>query len=274
MNKGLCLVNMLRARLGEPVSSGNEYTFECPKCSNGKRKLGVNLQKFLFNCFRCHWGGALTDLLEYLGIEIDFNDHKVPARITESRADAPPIPSYEPINGFSDDRASVDAIEFIRYRSNLVMGDVTYLRLGTSRHPRLYGRLIVPVSMSDRTKIVYYLARSYGDMITPKEVGPMKGDGFYPRSSVAYGFPELPGNLTSLTIVEGFWDWVALWKAGIPAVALLGSSLSDEVLGHLLSVEPGEVNVFMDGDDAGEKATHSICGKIRSRSRVRINVVR
>ena len=57
-----------------------------------------------------------------------------------------------------------------------------------------------------------------------------------------------------VVVVEGFFDCMKLWQAGIPAVALMGSSLS-ETQAEIIRAHWYEAVLMFDGDDAGRSCT-------------------
>lgn len=158
----------LRLRLGEPaILPGGKLEFECPRCGRGKRKLGVNIQKKLFHCFRCKWGGMLVDLLREIDVDLDMAtsdspwDHKIEPKKS--------VPDHIP--GFTQDgdecaRAATYAIG--RGRLSTFM-DVIRRGWGVSTEPKLAGRLIVPLHVDGR--LVQYIARSISPELQPKEKG-------------------------------------------------------------------------------------------------------
>jgi DNA primase len=57
-----------------------------------------------------------------------------------------------------------------------------------------------------------------------------------------------------VVVVEGFFDCMKVVQAGIPCVALMGWSLSEEQA-KLLSAHFRYLTIMLDGDEAGRKGT-------------------
>ncbi len=75
----------------------------------------------------------------------------------------------------------------------------------------------------------------------------------FPKASILYGFHRLPATLdTTICLVEGTWSVMRLHQLGIPAVALLGSSLSPTQR-RLLDPFP-RIVLLLDGDPTGRSA--------------------
>ena len=62
-------------------------------------------------------------------------------------------------------------------------------------------------------------------------------------------------------VVEGFFDCMKLWQAGYPAVASMGSSLSD-AQAEIIRTHWFEAVLLFDGDDAGRKCTDHALAKL------------
>ena len=59
-------------RTGKP----SEYIMLCPQCN--KKKLGINIDKKVWQCFRCAVGGGYDYLCKFLGIKrLDTEELKI-----------------------------------------------------------------------------------------------------------------------------------------------------------------------------------------------------
>jgi DNA primase len=77
-----------------------------------------------------------------------------------------------------------------------------------------------------------------------------------PKSSLLYGFHRLPARPTHICVAECPWSVMRLYQLDIPAVALLGSALS-EPQRQLLEPSP-RIVLVLDGDATGRSATRRI----------------
>lgn len=120
-------------------------------------------------------------------------------------------------------------------------------------------RIIFPIRRMDG-RVVAFGGRSFlkSEAETPKYVN-THGTGLYEKRKSFYGLFEsragiLRGQVPCL--VEGYFDAMAMWAAGVPALALCGTALSPE---HaiLLKRLSSRLNISFDNDAAGLKALRS-----------------
>jgi DNA primase len=70
------------------------------------------------------------------------------------------------------------------------------------------------------------------------------------KSAVLYGLNRVRGK-KHLVLVEGFFSVFRLFALGVPAVAFMGRSISDEQIALLHKVEVKYLTVLLDGDEPG-----------------------
>ncbi len=257
------LLHALIQCLGDCDESGSEYSFECPRCGTGKRKLGVNLSRMLFNCFKCHWGGRVSDLMEYLGLEAGEVALAPKPAQKEVRPDTPlEIPGFHAIGTDPDADIEKDILRMCKARARLTAAEVRARGWGWSEDEYLFGRMIVPVYSYGQ--LVQYLARAVDPLVEPKEKCGPTGLGWWSKTDVVYGADAVPAG-QDLALVEGMWDYEAVKRAGHHVISLMGTQLGDIALGRILSCQPRRITLFFDGDWAGATATAKIAEKIRSR---------
>jgi len=127
------------------------------------------------------------------------------------------------------------------------------------------GRLVIPIH-NEKGELVAYAGRSI--------------DGSEPKYKLPAGFKKSlelyalhratsPEGGGVVVVVEGFFDCLKVWQAGLPAVALMGCSLSQEqedlLAGHFRGVW-----LMLDGDEAGRKATADILPRLAQRLFVKV----
>lgn len=267
------LLVALQQKMGDPDVEGDEYTFECPRCGHGKKKFGVNLNRMLFNCWHCHWGGRMRDLLDYLGIDLgDVVPRALPAQ-KEVRQHTPvEIPGFHPIGTDPEADIERDILELCRRRGRLSEDQIRARGWGWSDEKYLWGRLIMPVRIHGQC--VQYLARAVYDFVEPKEkVGPT-GLGWWPKTDVLYGV-DVKRSARTTVLVEGIWDYEAV-KRAVPdrVLSLMGTQLGDVALGLVLSGRPERIVLLFDGDEAGARANVTVAEKIRKRHFTEIYIAR
>lgn len=133
-----------------------------------------------------------------------------------------------------------------------------------SKVAQFLGRITIPIKRSDGT-IVAFGGRAFenDDPNQPKYVN-THAYLHYEKKKSFYGLFEskaaiLQGQIPFL--VEGYFDAMALWAAGVPALALCGTALSDDHI-QLLKRMSSRVVMCFDDDDAGYKALRSSLVKL------------
>ena len=75
-----------------------------------------------------------------------------------------------------------------------------------------------------------------------------------------------------MVLVEGFFGCIHVWQAGFPAVALLGSSLSEEQEFLICSYFTNALLLF-DGDDAGRQCAEDCLQRLGRKIWVKVEVL-
>jgi DNA primase len=128
------------------------------------------------------------------------------------------------------------------------------------------GRLVIPIC-NDKAELVAYAGRSLDDS-EPKYKLPA---GFH-KGLVLFNYHRVLKEVearTAIVLVEGFFDCMKVVQAGFPAVALMGSSLS-EAQEELLTGDFERVILMLDGDEAGRSGADTIAARLCRKMFVRI----
>ncbi|MBU4689840.1 DNA primase [Mycoplasma zalophidermidis] len=107
---------------------------------------------------------------------------------------------------------------------------------------------------NDDGKIVGFSARTLDKDVKPKYINSVESH-LFQKSELLYNFYKAKDFLETkeLIITEGFFDVIALHKAGIiNAVALMGTALTHK---HFKLLNNKTIIMFLDGDNAGQHAT-------------------
>lgn len=111
------------------------------------------------------------------------------------------------------------------------------------------GRIVIPIH-NERGELVAYAGRAI-DNSEPRYKLPA---GFHKSAAVFNAHRVLAAGTHEVILVEGFFDCMKVYQEGFPALALMGSSLSEQQ--ERLLAEHFKVAVLLfDGDDAGRAAT-------------------
>jgi len=135
---------------------------------------------------------------------------------------------------------------------------------GGQPYDRFRDRIIFPITDS-RGKVVSFGGRAMDPNARAKYLnGPETG--LFHKSRVLYGLFEArkilhanqsaaPNARTPMVVVEGYMDVIACQRANVPAVAAMGTALTEEQMEALWRLHP-EPTLCFDGDKAGQRAAH------------------
>ncbi|WP_339915413.1 DNA primase [uncultured Brevundimonas sp.] len=129
---------------------------------------------------------------------------------------------------------------------------------GGQPYDRFRDRLIFPI-LDARGRIVSFGGRAMNPDDRAKYLNGPESPLFH-KGATLYGLPEARRILgaesksdQSIVVVEGYMDVIACQRAGIPAVAAMGTALTEEQMERLWRVSSEPVLCF-DGDGAGQRA--------------------
>lgn len=120
------------------------------------------------------------------------------------------------------------------------------------------GRVLFPIT-DRRGRVIAFGGRVLGDG-QPKYLNSPDTPLFH-KGRVLYGLAqarEAAHKSGTLVVAEGYMDVIALSEAGVPAVAPLGTALTEDQIAELWKVVP-EPTVCFDGDTAGQRAAARAC---------------
>lgn len=126
------------------------------------------------------------------------------------------------------------------------------------------GRLMVPIRDADG-KVIAFGGRIVEGDDSRKYINSRETP-LYRKSQTLYGLDVARGALRSTTeaiLVEGYFDAIALWEAGVDnAVALCSTALTPEHLARLERLGVQSLTLLLDGDEAGQKAALRLAGPL------------
>lgn len=135
---------------------------------------------------------------------------------------------------------------------------------GGAPYDRFRDRIMFPITDA-RGRVISFGGRALDPAAKAKYLNGPETSLFHKGSNL-YGLPEArkllhaPGAAADepdLIVVEGYMDAIACQRAGIPAVAPLGTALTEEQMGVLWRLTAEPVLCF-DGDAAGQRAAHKV----------------
>lgn len=127
--------------------------------------------------------------------------------------------------------------------------------LNENNNPKFVNRIMFPIfNLSDQ--MIAFSGRSLTQ--EPKYLNSINNK-FYTKSQTLFGFNFVKDS-SSIAICEGNIDCILLQQIGIPAVALTGTSISEE---HFELLKDKEIWLIFDGDPAGLKATQKYSNRVK-----------
>ena len=121
----------------------------------------------------------------------------------------------------------------------------------------MQGRICIPIH-NEHGELVAYAGRWVGpDATIPEGKGRYELPPRFEKSRVLFNLDRIDDPL-HLVVVEGFFGAIRLHGLGIPAVALMGRSLSEYQLGLLEAAGTRYLTLLLDGDEPGRQAMAEI----------------
>lgn len=220
---------------------GDEILVSCPHPDHhdNNPSASINVKKRVWHCYSCGAGGTLEsllggriaderveDMLTDLARALDENEEKTYPESWLDQFDAPGVHPYWLNRGLSEavcrkfrlgyDYESGKATYPLRTPSGSVLG-VVYRAIGAELPKYKYPK---GVDIS-ATLFGYYLVRT---------------------------------GVRDVVLVEGALDAIAMWDVGVPAVAQMGSNLSNKQIQLLRAIGLRTLTIAYDQDQAGRKA--------------------
>jgi DNA primase len=128
---------------------------------------------------------------------------------------------------------------------------------GSSPYDRFRDRIMFPIA-DGRGRVVSFGGRAMDPQARAKYLNGPDTD-LFDKSAVLYGLPEARrllhagGEGAALVVVEGYMDVIACQRAGVAAVAPMGTSLTEPQMEALWRLHP-EPTLCFDSDRAGRQA--------------------
>jgi DNA primase len=135
--------------------------------------------------------------------------------------------------------------------------------LGYCSRGMMQGRICIPIH-NEAGELVAYAGRWPGDAGWPAGEERYKLPPGFRKSHVLFNLNRVPDDDWHVVLVEGFFSVFRLYAIDVPAVALMGCSLSDEQI-ELLARRTKRITVLMDGDAAGRAARAEIVPRLAAR---------
>lgn len=230
---------ILRTKTIDYRTSGRDYLVRCLNPEHEDRHPSMRIDKVtgIFNCLSCGFAGNLFNLFgekpNWLQIRRNKLKDSIDTKIKET-------------SGLSIPK---NAQSF--YKSWRNISAETYKRFEAFEHVEFSGRIMFPIrGMSG--KIQAFCGRHTGQE-HPKYL-------FYPAHSKIPMFPVVKPIRGSIILVEGLFDMMNLHDKGLTnAICNFGVSKPSKEQMNILRIQGVTcIDLFLDNDEAGQKATEEI----------------
>ncbi|MGC3990843.1 MAG: CHC2 zinc finger domain-containing protein [Chthoniobacteraceae bacterium] len=277
---------------GEFKHSGDNLSGACPlHDGQNPTQFRISIRKSCWHCFgRCNAGGNVLDfvarkesvaLREAALMLCDW--FQLPQG--EGSSDHRNITTKKEVDVLPPEKAKTEALPEAEYKPNKPLGfelqhldsNHSYLvergvsqeallefGVGYCQKGSMTGRVVIPIHNSEG-QLVAYAGRLPG--IPGDETPKYKLPPGFRKAQELFNYHRAvrESHEQPLVIVEGFFDCIALWQAGIRrVVALMGSSLShhQELLIVQATNPQSRIVVMLDEDEAGREARKEIIPRL------------
>jgi len=245
----------------------SQVLIQCPFHDDTHPSCSVNFERKLFNCFSCEESGDILDFVAkidqvpiaeaartvamYSGVPVNGTS-ALEKRGNNSKWDS----DNEPLKF----RLTLDPKHPYLFERGLTPEVIDHFGLGYCDTGLLKGRIAIPIHDA-AGQLVAYAGRWASDDIPNGVQKYLLPRGFQKRKEL-FNLSRIMG-VKYLFVVEGYWSVFRLHALGpIPAVALMGCTLSIEQEALLARSGIRMISLVLDGDSAGREATEKLLRRL------------
>lgn len=222
---------------------------ECPKCSDRRGKTYMNIKSGCFICYACAWAGR--SIVKFIAVsegvsdaearKIIFNSINLvrPKREEKIVQKSPGLP-IEYIPCYDKVKGKWNGIPLYLRQRNVSKKTIMAYKLGWCERGKYADRIIIPILTNE---LISFQARATWDVgdYGIKYDSP-KGA---PHRKMLVGY-HLVKPENEIWLVEGPMDVLACFKIGVPAVGIIGKTLSVAQINLLGRLKPKAVHIMLD----------------------------
>lgn len=278
---------IILARYGiAPASLQGQVSVLCPFHDDRQPSLSVNLDRKLFHCFACQAQGDIFDFVARMEqvslpdaarIVAQCGDVPLAGQSSDSRRLPKPMADRHTTssatsrvqkdrqqdgNAFPCCSIALDPTHRYLFDRGLTPELIEHFGLGYCEKGRLRSRVCIPIHSPDGAQVLGYFGRWASDNVPEGIPRYLMPSGFR-KSALLFNYHRVVG-AEHLVIVEGFWSVFRLHALKVPAVALMGTSLSDPQRDLLRQSEVRQFTLLLDADQTGRKATTDLLPRLSS----------
>ncbi len=228
------------------LRKGNEAVYFCPFCNHYKKKLEINLDTQLWECWVCHARGrSIRSLFKQLRV-IQFYYDELYQIIGKSRSHKPketeepsqilslPI-EFQSLVTYSKSLEYACAYTYLKGRG-VTKEDILRYNIGYCEQGEYAKRIIIP-SYDGNGNLNFFSSRTYNDNLYKYKNPPWSKDIIGFQLLINWGEP--------VTLVEGAFDAISVRKNAIP---LFGTTMSNMLKEAIVQNSVERVNILLDND--------------------------
>jgi DNA primase len=258
------------------TQKGDELTASCPFHEDKKPSFKVNVEKGVFNCFGCNAKGNVLEFVQRMdggslvqsartvakicGLDAGTGkEEEKPSASTRSKVAAPAKAEPEPVKENRPITISLqlDAEHEYLASRGLSAETIETFGLGYCSRGMMRGRIAIPIH-NTKGELLAYAGRWVDGDDVPEGEGKYKLPPKFAKSLELYNLHRVPPEAKTVILVEGYFSVFWLAQHGYEnVVALMGSTISERQR-QLLCEHFRGVMIFLDGDEAGRKATADV----------------
>lgn len=257
------------------IGSGPQRRVLCPFHDETEPSCSVHLQWKVFHCFGCGTAGSVLDFVaqmercslsqaaaaiaEWCDIERHRADSGRERLNRAGVADPGRSDAEQPVNRPLRFQLELDSRHPYLAERGLAPETVRAFGLGYCGQGVMRGRICIPIH-DENGNLVAYAGRWPGGEPPAGEPRYRLPKGFR-KSDVLFNLHRVAGS-EHVVIAEGFWSVFRIHALGVPAIALMGCTLSDRQQQLLVRARARFLTVLLDGDEPGRTATAELLPRL------------
>lgn len=277
------------------ASSNEEIRFNCPFCTDTRKRMYVNLETGKFYCHNCQSQGrnpkrliAKLTGLSLLEVSEEFKDvlseeigskenllERVYDKLESTEEDFSitkigiSLPAgYKPLKLSTKLPKEKKAIQYLLKRG-VTKTQIIENRMGLCKDPKYHNRVIIPIT-NIKGEIVFFVARDFVGKSALKEISPASRGRENTKSEVIF---NLKGaiNTGTMIISEGIFDALSWGKSG---VALIGKIASDAHLEQFYKYKDKIEEVYVALDEDAYSFSIELASKLKDMGYETVKIVK
>lgn len=231
-----------------------QFSVQCPFCpphyQDGKYKLGINLEKDVYHCWRCNAKGRASELfLRFTGInKLDLLNYSFDKKNIEFDPNKGLLKSeliaYDALSNKILENNLFNAKEYLNKR-NITDEEIKYYDIRVAKNNTIYkNRILLPI-FDDFGNCVYFVARDYVNpdnkikYLTPFDTH---------KAFCVWNLNNVKKD-DKILICEGIFSAISANKLnGYTSTAILGKFISKQQAKIIANKNPSKIFLSLDGD--------------------------